>query len=714
MTPSHVSARVAGKIYTACLARSCYRLRFERARGGASAFAACALTVALGATTAQASLLSPVSTFGSQGSGSGELQTPTGVAIQQANGAVYVADSGNARVEKFDVNGTFLAAWGWGVAGGAAHSEVCTATCQAGIPGSGPGQFSLPTSIAVGAPPGSSAAKVYVGDAGNNVILKFDADGNFLATIDGSTTPQGHFVSLAGVAVDQSGNLWTADGSTSNVDEFDAHGNFVRQWSDPAGQPEAIAVDSVDGALYLISSGNTQRFSLTGTPGAVVDSRPGALTGTGVALALDPQTGNLYVDHRADVAVYDRTGSQLDSLSLSPTTNSQGLAFRSRMGRLYVTDASNDNVTIYAPVTTAGPPLIAVETAKQTSRSTATLHTSVVPLGHDTSCEFQYVDDADFQSSGYSKATTVPCSPADLGSSFSYQTANATATGLTGTVEPGATYHFRVIASNSAGTITGADQTFQQNFDWAPFARCPVDDPTMLATDGVNTASFCAASNSTHGSITIGNLTTATGNTNLQFGFTATPSAVPVSSIVSPTGGALVEDPVQISSPIGPVTAVTESAGTPSNFNPMNLFVNGQVLITIPIKIHLENPTLGPSCFIGSDQNPIVLNPVNLPSSIGNLLTLEFDPNGLPDPNGPMFLAGVVQLVQGDDTFSVPGATGCGTNDSLDAAVNAVVGLPSPSGHNHLELDDAASYLGFDSVNPSGQQLSKDWHIGFE
>src|SRR5262249_3882724 len=150
-------------------------------------------------------------------------------------------DSGNARVEVFDPKGNFLAAWGWGVTDGTAQSEVCTANCQAGIPGSGPGQFSRPTSIAVGAPPGPSANKVFVGDAGNNVVLIFGADGSLVSSIDGSTTPQGHFVSLAGVAVDQSGNLWTADAGTGNVDEFDPMGKFLQQWS-PSFFIQAIAV----------------------------------------------------------------------------------------------------------------------------------------------------------------------------------------------------------------------------------------------------------------------------------------------------------------------------------------------------------------------------------------------------------------------------------------------------------------------------------------
>src|SRR5262249_60464566 len=110
---------------------------------------------------------------------------------------------------------------------------------------------------------------------------------------------------------------------------------------------------------------------------------------------------------------------------------------------------------------------------------------------------------------------TLPGRPADLGKSFNYQQASATASGLT----VGTIYHFRVVATNSAGTTTGADQTFQAGPGfWTPFNRCPVDDPVMLATDGVNTTGFCLASNSTNGSITIGTTSNPTRNTNLPVG----------------------------------------------------------------------------------------------------------------------------------------------------------------------------------------------------
>jgi hypothetical protein len=64
----------------------------------------------------------------------------------------------------------------------------------------------------------------------------------------------------------------------------------------------------------------------------------------------------------------------------------------------------------------------------------------------------------------------------------------------------------------------------------------------------------------------------------------------------------------------------------------------------------------------------------------------------------------------------VPGASGCGPNGdgTLDPVVNAVVGLPSPSGNNHLVLDDASSGLVIPIITTwTGQQLSDYWHVAF-
>ena len=58
------------------------------------------------------------------------------------------------------------------------------------------------------------------------------------------------------------------------------------------------------------------------------------------------------------------------------------------------------------------------QSATNVTDTTATLNASINPSGFATTCEFQYVSDAAFQVSGYTTATSVDCSPFDLGSSF--------------------------------------------------------------------------------------------------------------------------------------------------------------------------------------------------------------------------------------------------------------------------------------------------------
>src|SRR5262245_911990 len=109
MRPSRVSEQVAGRTYTGSVAGSWsgswYGGRFGPARVARVAGAACALTLALGATTAHALFL-PLSSFGSTGSGPGQFQAPVGVAVNQSTGDVYVADSGKASVEQLGATGT--------------------------------------------------------------------------------------------------------------------------------------------------------------------------------------------------------------------------------------------------------------------------------------------------------------------------------------------------------------------------------------------------------------------------------------------------------------------------------------------------------------------------------------------------------------------------------------------------------------------------------
>jgi hypothetical protein len=277
--------------------------------------------------------------------------------------------------------------------------------------------------------------------------------------------------------------------------------------------------------------------------------------------------------------------------------------------------------------------------------------------------------------------------------------------------------------SSSAQTLNGV---------WGPFTRCPVDSAAMLAADGVSADPACIANSSPNGSIKLGNSTQTTGATNLQLGATID-NATGAFSLVTPPGGALVSEPVNVEggllglmcpsdiplvsaicdglvgSPLNAVTAVVEPAGEPSNFNRAAALSLGQPIITLPVKVHLVNPILGPNCYIGSNSNPIVLRPKNttqpsLSAAIGDL-------DGTPNPSGR--LARLTGLsTQGDDSFAVPAATGCGLLGVLDPAVNAQQGLPSPAGNNNLVLNNAsAAVISEGAQGPvTGQEFSDGWH----
>jgi DNA-binding beta-propeller fold protein YncE len=76
----------------------------------------------------------------------GKFRHPSGIAVDRI-GDVYVADTGNDRIEEFSPTGKLLA--------------------MQGSPGSGPGQFRHPMGIAL-----DQYGNVYVADTGNNRVQK--------------------------------------------------------------------------------------------------------------------------------------------------------------------------------------------------------------------------------------------------------------------------------------------------------------------------------------------------------------------------------------------------------------------------------------------------------------------------------------------------------------------------------------------------------------
>ncbi len=244
---------------------------------------------------------------------------------------------------------------------------------------------------------------------------------------------------------------------------------------------------------------------------------------------------------------------------------------------------------------------------------------------------------------------------------------------------------------------------------YAPFTNCPLLNPLMQeSTPG--SATGCIAGDATTGSVTIGNITTQiTQPVTVQFGVWDPPNATPdqfTGGILPPPGGLsaqLVSSPdlipggllqalgcststdptvlhlCNVATRLGGrflnVYAQAESAGPITNFE--------LVSWTQPLMFHLINPLLGRSCYIGSYDNPVVVNP----SLTGNLV-IEPDPNQTTHPD-----TDVLEITGGsatDTTFAAPGVQGCGpggsANIAVDEAIDTADGLPSASGANSLTL----------------------------
>jgi hypothetical protein len=135
-----------------------------------------------------------------------------------------------------------------------------------------------------------------------------------------------------------------------------------------------------------------------------------------------------------------------------------------------------------------------------------------------------------------------------------------------------------------------------------------------------------------------------------------------------------------------------ELAGPITNFSPL-----AAIPFTLPVKVKLGNPLLGGQCYIGSDDDPILLNPTFNP--VGEL-SFQSDPDPVRFPN--VAVLAITGSTLTDDVFSVPAATHCGPGGIADGPINAFLGLPSPSGNNHLVLtgNDA---LFADDFAPSDQ-----------
>jgi DNA-binding beta-propeller fold protein YncE len=209
-----------------------------------------------------------------------------------ADGNIYVADIGNARIQQLDSQGNFLAQWPTANLEDGSPSQiydlvvdnqgnVYTVDLKSfvtkyspkgnflsrwGGVGTGDDQFNESGNIAIDAD-----NHLYVCDTKRESILKFDGNGQLLARFKVPVKEGGdaRFATPFGIAIDAQGNIHTTDFLSNRIVMLDSNGQFVMAWGrqgKDAGLlygPVDIAIDS-KGNFYVSETYNNwvQKFRL--------------------------------------------------------------------------------------------------------------------------------------------------------------------------------------------------------------------------------------------------------------------------------------------------------------------------------------------------------------------------------------------------------------------------------------------------------------------
>jgi hypothetical protein len=414
----------------------------------------------------------------------GSLEDPNGIAINQANGDVYVAAIGTNTVYKFDAAGN-------SVEFSALKSDALDGSATPAGSFSFPDVSGTPAAIAVDnstSPSDPSAGDLYVMDAGHGVIDKFSPSGEYLNQITGfaPASPSGR--ELLGIGVDAGGVLHV-DLSTGNfndfaIDEFDdsAANRLIAEQLSPNATQGGDGVPSTPQAHGFAVSPTGDDYQLYEAPCTCAVKFGQQLSGLGridagesgdVAIATDPATGEVYVQSsRPSVAEWDTgamdRGSKLlpgsfeaegvgelvssfGSLSLPVSSSAQGgIAVNGASGEVYVSDSGNGmpgegKVYVFG----GEAPMLTLGTPTDVTRETAALSGTVDPNGATVStCEFEYGATDEFGRGAYGQKTPCEQTPVDIGAGNSPVPVSAQIVGL----QSGLLYHFRLSAANASGT----------------------------------------------------------------------------------------------------------------------------------------------------------------------------------------------------------------------------------------------------------------------
>jgi DNA-binding beta-propeller fold protein YncE len=223
--------------------------------------------------------------IGRQGTGQGEFRNPRGVAVDR-DGNIWVADTGNKRVQKLDAQGKFLLEIK--AAKDAFVEPVGIAVAPDGDiyvlepERDGAYRFSvrgeyrgkIGEGLGLYRPRGlniDSAGVLYFANTGGNNIVKASSSGAPMGNISVQGKKNGQVEQPTDVALDVAGSLFVADTYNQRVQRLTSGGGFVSQWPIPAAGTALgphIAI-STDGIVYVTDPDN-HFFSAYSPDGALL------------------------------------------------------------------------------------------------------------------------------------------------------------------------------------------------------------------------------------------------------------------------------------------------------------------------------------------------------------------------------------------------------------------------------------------------------------
>jgi RHS repeat-associated protein len=276
--------------------------------------------------------------FGRQGGYPGEFQGPAGLAFD-AQGNVWVADVGNARVQEFDEAGQYMGLIGREVGRVFPGPLLCTSL------------LCMPEGVAVDA-----SGHLWVADTGHSRIEEFSEAGALIRQVGSFGSQAGQFESPDALAVDSAGDVWVADAGNGRVDELSGEGKFIKDFA--AGTwPSGIAVDQ-HGNVF-VSSWQASTLTKYSSEGAVEDAigQPGSGAGQlsephGVAVDAH---GHVFVADKGNHRVQEfssETGAYLAQFPVNdaggyPKEGPWGVAVGPPGESVWVSDTANEDVVVF-------------------------------------------------------------------------------------------------------------------------------------------------------------------------------------------------------------------------------------------------------------------------------------------------------------------------------------------------------------------------------